>query len=1809
MKMAREALDRYNKDVLSNLSKNEAGELKGNVCVLCDKLMAGMETCYMTIDTLAKYSVYAEGDSNLPETLRQQYTFTVQGDEARTKALSKCLLSPRASVRKKKNKKHWAVTCCVECKAGWNKRALATSIPKRAIANNMAIGVAPSCLQDLTEIELALVSQARFRGHMFTYWGGCHRSIKGWHSFYDVNPGHTVGVLNEVCKLTEKDNICVVLSGPFTVEQKEKVMKKTRVRVEKVMEALEWLKQNNHLYKDVVIPTMGDPVVVDNTEEVESESSDIEIREEIRVVFPDSSAKIGGQEDTEQMKKAIADLRCKLQQGEEPFVVSRPSCQQRRDYQDDNLMRAFPLQFPYGHGFSDDEKEKCHQSDHLAHLSRLSIPAFHEAPFLVAAHNMFERQKALQGSIWQVMGRKQTCDLSEEDLNQAIRDHCNGTPSTNGPGKAFMSSLKAVKKNMAHTNQAAQANQAKFISLSHHFGCAKAMLTVSFDDGLDIRIAALSGKENIESWLDNMDGISQEDQSIQMSELNAIRLKYPGLCALNFEWLLKAVLNHIVGDNDLKEGIFGTLEAYGAAVEEQGRKTLHAHILIYCKGWNSLLQALNSNSKMRKHAAEAEIKKFVDTVISTELIPDTAPNMCPICNERSLQVKDNQSLRNLRHKVGCWMENPAFIDCLNCNRSFTGDELAKTRVLGPRSLEWDEAWVMAHMNRSVLMQSFGITPHNRRDKVGIVNLRYNNHLSHHTKTCFKKGDEGRCCLPDIPEEETRVHFKEETTMIFDWRGREVHQDSITIRPKRLPQDAYTNAYCKLMSQSVTPCNSNVSVTTGARSTTYASCYSSKGTQKEDSEDFRKVGKYAAARWKETRKESPLFEGLSRLMGAVMVNTSEHICSAPMASYILRNGSRFTYSHTFKYVPLRETMDVLCNTDGMQSLKMSVMTHEDGCFLHNDALNYLLRPQSFNHTSMLEFFEEYEVVRHNDKMKDVIDLDDESHPGHGKEVVRQRKLKVLAQFPQWIFADSATFAGDIMQIPIGTANSQVEKQSLAILMLFVPFRSKDDLQVGGSFHTKLRHLGSTIPDKVINIMTNVQMFHNSTKLPGKHDPLNANTNPYKCPGKNSGCEESDEEEDDDVFFDGMFDFMQRKSTSDQSEVNFSLSEIRGEGARGCGFTNLPPQSASQPLGNANGFVEETMEEAHQPLKTRKRKEAPEDDTVDLLKLMELILRRSRRRTELHPNTNSQDNTTANGTALSILEWSEKPELTLDNEQKMAFQAITAAFTLTYYNRATIMQDSRLQDNENMQSSMMRRAFRREKKLLIRMARLNAANESLRMFLDGPGGAGKSRVIEEVVKYGKQLTDNLNMTFDMRTIVVTALSGVAATSIGGETLHAAVGLNKRGKLCEGEWLNTRLLIIDEVSFMNTNNADKLDQNLRQLTGNHTRLYGGLHVVFCGDFCQLEPCSGVPLYSQDLHHKQWQNSINAYIELMGMHRFKDDLQWGHILRRMRAGKITTADINEINKRVISNPELIPQGVAYCVYANSDRTAINAGVFSQMLKTHYNKSDEVPPHLLLMQASNMKRIHKNTKKTPLESGDICHITNSCGDSRVREGTSDQSGNFVDPLLKLYHNAPLMLVKNEDVPNGHANGTRVILQSVKIKQGAPITHAHVDGKTVRLVQASDVNHLECTLDGNPNKVFKVKPKSLNCRAKVPIPKRIGGNAKTAVTFKLEMTQVNVLSNDATTGHKLQGQTKKSLIISTWSNRRNWNYVALSRVKTRCGLFLVKPLSHCADFSVHEDLQTMLTHMRQEKLLQPILWDMETMRNEPLNDHHLPTTP
>lgn len=70
------------------------------------------------------------------------------------------------------------------------------------------------------------------------------------------------------------------------------------------------------------------------------------------------------------------------------------------------------------------------------------------------------------------------------------------------------------------------------------------------------------------------------------------------------------------------------------------------------------------------------------------------------------------------------------------------------------------------------------------------------------------------------------------------------------------------------------------------------------------------------------------------------------------------------------------------------------------------------------------------------------------------------------------------------------------------------------------------------------------------------------------------------------------------------------------------------------------------------------------------------------------------------------------------------------------------------------------------------------------------------------------------------------------------------------------------------------------------------------------------------------------------------------------------------------------------------------------------------------------------------------------------------------------------------------------------------------------------------------------------------------------------MTQFSVNLNDETTGHKLQGMSKDNLIKPVFPNNRleklfkNWEYVVLSCVRSRHGLYVLKKIDMDESFEV-----------------------------------------
>jgi hypothetical protein len=88
-----------------------------------------------------------------------------------------------------------------------------------------------------------------------------------------------------------------------------------------------------------------------------------------------------------------------------------------------------------------------------------------------------------------------------------------------------------------------------------------------------------------------------------------------------------------------------------------------------------------------------------------------------------------------------------------------------------------------------------------------------------------------------------------------------------------------------------------------------------------------------------------------------------------------------------------------------------------------------------------------------------------------------------------------------------------------------------------------------------------------------------------------------------------------------------------------------------------------------------------------------------------------------------------------------------------------------------------------------------------------------------------------------------------------------------------------------------------------GNRNHIFGGFSIIFSEEFRQLEPvCSNKKkLLFSTLSSGVWENNIIVVIILNNEHRFKDDPQYGQMLKRMWSGDLSKEDCKKINNRVI--------------------------------------------------------------------------------------------------------------------------------------------------------------------------------------------------------------------------------------------------------------------------------------------------------------------
>lgn len=143
------------------------------------------------------------------------------------------------------------------------------------------------------------------------------------------------------------------------------------------------------------------------------------------------------------------------------------------------------------------------------------------------------------------------------------------------------------------------------------------------------------------------------------------------------------------------------------------------------------------------------------------------------------------------------------------------------------------------------------------------------------------------------------------------------------------------------------------------------------------------------------------------------------------------------------------------------------------------------------------------------------------------------------------------------------------------------------------------------------------------------------------------------------------------------------------------------------------------------------------------------------------------------------------------------------------------------------------------------------QQLLMFVTGIGGSGKSHVIRAIVEMFRRCGAPEKLT-------LSAPTGGAAVLIDGYTIHALTFLPKRQALIKQNdlefiWRTVEYLILDEVSLMSAELLSSVSQHICQAKSwdesAHDKPFGGVNVIFVGDFGQLRPPKSNALYSYRL------------------------------------------------------------------------------------------------------------------------------------------------------------------------------------------------------------------------------------------------------------------------------------------------------------------------------------------------------------------------
>jgi ATP-dependent DNA helicase PIF1 len=196
----------------------------------------------------------------------------------------------------------------------------------------------------------------------------------------------------------------------------------------------------------------------------------------------------------------------------------------------------------------------------------------------------------------------------------------------------------------------------------------------------------------------------------------------------------------------------------------------------------------------------------------------------------------------------------------------------------------------------------------------------------------------------------------------------------------------------------------------------------------------------------------------------------------------------------------------------------------------------------------------------------------------------------------------------------------------------------------------------------------------------------------------------------------------------------------------------------------------------------------------------------------------------------------------------------------------------------------------------------------VFITGSAGCGKTYLLNRIYEIAERHPELCEQ-------VMTATTGAACLNlINGQTIHSFSGLRKgtipidalaeklkepRGLAPFARWKKINLLILDEVSMLGKRFIDKIDLVARTVRQCPNRPFGGIQVIFSGDFLQLPPVGDKFSFTSTV----WKE-LNLFCQpLTFPYRQCQDLFYYDMLQRIRIAKPKPADIELLEQRVLDS------------------------------------------------------------------------------------------------------------------------------------------------------------------------------------------------------------------------------------------------------------------------------------------------------------------